>query len=93
MVDVDLPTRGFLWSWTIQGFEPKSPPFRAPGPFTPYGVGYVELPGALRVESRLTEADPDRLRIGMEMELVFEPFGMDVAGNELVTFAFAPAAS
>ena len=36
----------------------------------PYGVGYVEFDGYLRVEGRLTEADPARLRIGMPMEVV-----------------------
>ena len=30
--------------------------------FEPYGVGYVELPGEVRVEARLTESDPARLR-------------------------------
>ena len=43
-----------LWTWTTQGFEPK-PPYVADGEFEPYGVGYVEFPGFLRVEGRLTE--------------------------------------
>ena len=47
-------------------------------PFEPYGVGYVELPGEVRVEARLTEADPARLRIGMPMELTVVP----AAGRE-----------
>ncbi len=41
--------------------------------FEPYGVGYVELPGEVRVEARLTEYDPERLRIGMPMELTLIP--------------------
>ena len=52
--------------------------------------GYVELPGELRVEARLTEHRPEHLRIGMEMELVVVPFGTDEDGNEVVTFAFRP---
>jgi len=65
-----LGRRGTLWSWTIQCFPPKSPPYGGdPDAFEPYGVGYVELPGEVRVEARLTEADPRRLRIGMPMEL------------------------
>ena len=62
--------RGTLWTWTIQCFRPS--PRRTPATrttFEPYGVGYVELPGEVRVEARLTEADPARLRIGMPMEL------------------------
>ena len=87
-----LARRGRLWAWTTQEFPPPSPPFAgAHGPdFEPFGIGYVELPGELRVEARLTERDPARLRVGMEMELVIVPFGTDEAGNERVTFAFRP---
>jgi uncharacterized OB-fold protein len=101
-VDVELPRRGRLWSWTIQGFLPKSPPYagrETPQTFQPYGVGYVELPAepgrgsGVIVESRLTEHDPDRLNIGMELELVIVPFTTDDDGHEVLTFAFAPVAS
>jgi uncharacterized OB-fold protein len=90
--EVELATRGTLWSWTVQGFSPKSPPYLGPtgDDFEPFGVGYVELPEQVRVEARLTEADPDRLRIGMEMELVIDSLGFDDDGNELITYAFAP---
>ena len=56
-------------------------------------MGYIELPAGVRVEARLTENEPQRLEIGMEMELVIEPFGRDEAGRTLLTFAFRPAAS
>jgi hypothetical protein len=52
----------------------------------------VELPGALHVEARLTEPDPAKLRIGQEMELVIEPFGIDAEGNQTMIYAFAPVA-
>jgi uncharacterized protein len=69
-----LARRGTLWSWTIQCFAPKSPPYAGdPDTFRPFGVGYVELPGEVRVEARLTEADPRRLRIGLPMELTLVP--------------------
>jgi uncharacterized OB-fold protein len=96
--DVLLPRRGRLWSWTVQGFLPKSPPYagrETPQTFVPYGVGYVELAvgdGGVIVESRLTENDPDRLRIGMPVELVIIPFTTDDEGRQVLTFAFAPAA-
>jgi uncharacterized protein len=87
-----LARAGTLWSWTIQWFPPKSPPYAVADPeaFEPYGVGYVELPGEVRVEARLTVADPDKLRIGMPMELTL----ISVPGDEdedVVTFAFAPS--
>ena len=90
---VELKRRGTLWTWTVQGFPPKAPPYAGntdPKTFQPFGVGYVELPGQLKVETRLTEADPTKLKIGMDMELVIVPLSTDEDGNELVTFAFAP---
>jgi uncharacterized OB-fold protein len=80
-----LPDRGTLWTWTVQGFRPPSPPYAGSrsGEFVPFGVGYVELPGLLRVESRLV-GDTRELQIGMELQLV----ELDVGGETL--YAFAP---
>ena len=90
--DVELATAGTLWTWTVQAFPPKAPPYLGPvgDDFTPYGVGYVELPGQLRVEGRLTIADPEQLKIGMPMELVLDPLSLDEDGNQIVTYAFDP---
>jgi uncharacterized OB-fold protein len=90
---VELARRGTLWTWTVQGFPPKAPPYLGdvdPKSFQAFGVGYVELPGEIKVEARLTEADPTKLRIGMEMEMVIIPLSTDTDGNEVVTFAFRP---
>lgn len=87
---VRLADRGVLWSWTIQRFPPPSPPYvGADGDFTPFGLGYVELPGEVIVETRLTESDPARLSIGMPMRLI----GIEVpaeTGDTAITFAFGP---
>jgi uncharacterized OB-fold protein len=87
--DVLLSRTGTLWSFTVQGFRPK-PPYAGPEEFEPYGVGYVELPGEVIVEARLTVNDPDELAIGAPMELVVVPFRRDADGADLVTFAFRP---
>ena len=50
---VPLSRTGTLWSWTSQDFRPKSPPYAGPEAFTPYLVGYVELPGQVIVETRI----------------------------------------
>jgi uncharacterized OB-fold protein len=94
MVEHRLPRRGRLWAWTTQHFPPPSPPYSGPTgkDFVPFGVGYVELPGEVKVETRLTTADPEVLQDGMEMELVLVPFRTDDDGTEVVTFAFAPVA-
>jgi uncharacterized OB-fold protein len=83
-----LARKGTLWTWTIQCFPPKSPPYAGSAEdFEPYGVGYVELQGEVRVEARLTESDPERLRIGMPMELVLVP----APGSDgVLTYAFRP---
>jgi uncharacterized OB-fold protein len=85
-----LGTRGTLWSWTVQAIRPKSPPYAGDDQdaFVPFGVGYVELPGELRVQSRLRIPSSGQLRIGMEMELYAEPFAR-ADGEPAFTFGFA----
>ncbi len=83
-----LARQGTLWTWTIQCFPPKSPPYGGDkDSFEPYGVGYVELPGEVRVEALLTVDDPQALRIGMPMELTLIPAP---GASGAMTFAFGP---
>jgi hypothetical protein len=89
---VELPHRGTLWSYTVQRFAPKSPPFRGAEPFEPFAVGYIELPGAAIVESRLTDARFEDLRIGLPMELTTLVLRKDADGTEVLMFAFRPQA-
>lgn len=89
MREVPLARTGTLWSWTVQGFRPKSP---YTGTHEPYGVGYVELAGQLIVETRLVETDPEKLTIGMPMELALVPFRDDPDGP-VHTFGFVAVAS
>jgi uncharacterized OB-fold protein len=85
-----LARRGTLWTWTIQCFAPKSPPYAGDKEsFEPYGVGYVELPGEVRVEALLTVDDPLELEIGMPMELTLVPAP---GGSGAMTYAFRPVA-
>jgi len=85
-----LARRGTLWTWTVQGFRPKSPPYEGAAEFSPYPVGYVELPGEVKVETLLVDVATDELRIGAEMELAIVPFNSSTNDRELVTFAFRP---
>lgn len=92
--EVRLPRRGTLWTFTTQRFRPpasedSTTAFNAEN-FQPFAVGYIEMPGFLKIQTRITEPDPDKLRIGQEMELVMEPFGQDAQGRDVVTFAFSP---
>ncbi|MFF0816903.1 Zn-ribbon domain-containing OB-fold protein [Rhodococcus sp. NPDC003318] len=88
MGTITLPREGTLWSYTVQSFAPKTP-FRTVDPFTPFGVGYVDL-GEVIVESRLTVADADALTIGMGVRLTTIVNHLDEDGTEVRTFAFEP---
>lgn len=81
---VALSRVGKLWSWTTQSFEPKEP-YQGPKPFQPYLIGYVELEGEVIVESRLVDAQPQDLHIGMPMALAIIPFD-----ETRSTYAFRP---
>ena len=66
-----LGSDGVLWTWTIQHFPPKSPPFEpGPGGFEPFAVGYVDLPDGLRVEAIIEVADFDDLCIDLPVRLI-----------------------
>ena len=86
-----LPRRGTLWSFTTQEFLPKEPYAggETQATFKPFGVGLIKLGDEVKVEGRLTEADPKKLRIGGEVELTIIPFRTD-EDAEVVTFAFRP---
>lgn len=93
MSDVLLPRQGTVVAWTTQGFPPGAPYAGPTGKdFVPFGVGLVQLglgdDAVVRVEGRLTENDPAKLRTGMEVELTMIPFATDAEGNEIITFAF-----
>ena len=85
-----LSRTGTVWTWTTQGFRPKAPyrGFGAEADFEPFLLGYVELDGEVKVESRLI-VDRDVIHIGMPVELVVVPFCLNEEGDEVVTFAFA----
>ncbi len=94
MEETLLASRGTLWTWTTQGFRPKSPPYGGPETeetFTPFLLGYVELPGQLKVETRLVDVEIEQLRLGLAMELVIVPFRRE-GDTEVVAFAFRPVA-
>jgi hypothetical protein len=88
-----LASEGVLWSFTVQRFRPKTPPYQGDddeATFKPFALGYVELPGQVIVESRLATEDFDQLKVGMPMRLTLAPFHK--AGGDVTTFAFQPTA-
>jgi len=90
---IELSPDGTLWSWTVQRFRPKSPPYTGDDDersFRPFAIGYVELPGEIIVESRLEFGDIEP-RIGTPMRLHLAPFNQNADGTANVTYLFRPA--
>jgi len=88
-----LASDGSLWSFTVQRFRPKSPPYAGADDersFQPYALGYIELPGQVIVESRIEVDDFASLRVGMPMRLTLTAFAK--VGGDVTTYAFKPAA-
>jgi uncharacterized protein len=81
-----LDRDGTIWSWTVQRFAPKSPPYAGPTPFEAFALGYIELADQVIVEARLDGIAFDALKIGLPVRLRILPFG---SGE---TFAFGPIA-
>jgi uncharacterized protein len=84
-----LGREGVLWSYTIQRFRPKSPPYAGPEDFAPWAVGYVELPGETIVEARLSNIAFEDIHIGMALELVLVALD-PAAADPVMTHAFQP---
>ncbi|MDE2597071.1 MAG: OB-fold domain-containing protein [Sphingomonadales bacterium] len=84
-----LGREGTLWSFTVQRYRPKSPPYAGPEAFEPWAVGYVELPGETMVEARLAHVAFADIRIGMELALTFVPLD-PAAADPVMIHAFQP---
>lgn len=87
---VPLGREGTLWSYTVQRFRPKTPPYSGPETFRPWIVAYVELPGETIVEARLTDIAVEDVEIGMALRVVQIPLDPD-APDPVAIPAFAPA--
>jgi hypothetical protein len=89
---VALSRRGRVWSFTTNHYKPPAP-YVAADPFEPYTVLAVELEQEQMVVlgPLATGADPEQLRIGMEVELVLGPLYSD-DDHEYVVWQWAPVA-
>ncbi|HEX3566462.1 MAG TPA: OB-fold domain-containing protein [Acidimicrobiales bacterium] len=86
--DCLLSNEGVLYSWTW--IETMRYGTMAVGG-EPHGVGQVDLPEGVRVQTRLLGTKGD-WEIGMPMVLDLLPVTTDDTGAELCTFAFRPKA-
>lgn len=79
-----LKRTGILWSYTIQRYRPKSPPYAGPEAFRPWAVAYVALEGETMVEARLANVEFDAINIGMKVEFAPIPIDPDAAGSPYI---------
>jgi uncharacterized protein len=85
MEEVALSKRGKVYTYTI--VHHATPGYTGP---LPYVVGAVELPGGIVILSPLTQCDFDKLKIGLDVELVLEKLYDDENGNEVISYKFKP---
>ena len=87
---VELSRRGTLWSFTDNRYPPPAP-YVAPDPFEPYAIAAVELAAERMVVlgQVVHGIGTDRLRAGMEMELVLDTLYSDDA-NDYVVWKWRP---
>lgn len=79
---VELAEQGTLYSYSIVHQAPK-------GWTVPYALGYVDLPGDIRVLAHL-DAPADKISIDMPMRLGVGVVGADPAGAPLYSYTFQP---
>jgi len=87
---VELSRRGTLWSFTDNRYTPP-PPYVAPDPFEPYAIAAVELAAERMVVlgQVVRGVGTERLRAGMEMELILDTLYSDDA-NDYVVWKWRP---
>jgi uncharacterized OB-fold protein len=83
-----LSKKGKLWTYTVIRHKPPGD-YKGPDPFVPFGLGLVELPEGIRVMAPL-QADPEKIKVGMELELEVYPLYTDENKNEVMAFRFRP---
>jgi uncharacterized OB-fold protein len=87
---VELSRRGTLWSFTDNRYPPPAP-YVASDPFEPYAIAAVELAAERMVVlgQVVRGVGTERLRAGMEMELVLDTLYSDEA-NDYVVWKWRP---
>lgn len=86
---ITFSKRGKIYTYTVARYSPM-PPFRAPDPYVPFVVAWVELPERIRVLSALTDCNIEEIEIGMEVELVVDKLYVDEEGRGVIAYKFKP---
>ena len=89
--EVLLSRKGKLYTYTINYFQPP-PPYVPLDPFVPYATAVIHLEKEkMKVEGQVVSGyDLEKLKIGMEMEVVLELLHKDEQGREVMVWKFKP---
>lgn len=79
MEETTIGPRGKLYSYTIIRVPSRNIE-------APYAVGYADFPDDVRVFAQLTEVDPNKLKVDMDVELVLGKIDRDEEGNEIISY-------
>lgn len=88
---VNLSRKGKLYSFTIN-YKPAPPPYVPPDPFLPYAIGVMELAKEkMMIQGQIvTDYNYNKLKIGMDIEVVLDPIYKDNDGKEVIAWKFKP---
>ena len=84
--DAPLSRKGKLFAYTVAYAGPISDK-------VPYAFGYVELPEGVKIFSLLTENNPDKLEVDMEMDLTTGDIKDPVEEELKTVYMFKPRGS
>jgi len=86
MEDRPLSKRGKLVSFSVSRDPLRGFPI-------PYAFGYVMLPEGIMLYSLFTDCEPyeEKLKLGMDMEMVLDYMVTDRFDNEVICYKFRPA--
>ncbi len=92
--EVFLSSRGKIWSYTNNCYQPPAPYVPTKDPFEPFALAAVELENEKMVVlgQVVDGVDVDQLKVGMEMQLVLEPLYEDDE-NEYIVWKWKPVAA
>ena len=80
---------GIIYTFTIQRYPPP-PPFRAPSPWLPRPIAWVDLDeSGPRILGPIV-CVPEVLKMGARVELFFEVGWAEASGDEYIVFGFRP---
>lgn len=89
--EIPMSKRGMIWSHTLNYYEPPAP-YKPSNEFEPYAIVVAELlQEKLMIMGPLADGyDYEKIKIGMETEMVFETLQRDDAGRKQIIWKWKP---